>query len=69
MLSQEHLDNLDVAILLTLIDLFSKLHNTNSAAPKYRLMFLLTESGGLLNFQGTKKWLESNLDENVQIQV
>lgn len=32
-------------------------------------MFLLSESGTLLNFQGMKKWLDSNLDENMQVQV
>lgn len=37
-------------------------------APKYRLMFLLSESGAHLNFQGMKKWLDVNHDENVQIQ-
>uniref|UniRef100_A0A2M4AFL0 Nicalin n=1 Tax=Anopheles triannulatus TaxID=58253 RepID=A0A2M4AFL0_9DIPT len=57
--------NTDVAILLTLVELFSKLH---ASIPKYRLMFLVSESGLLLNFQGMKKWLDSNLDENVQIQ-
>lgn len=56
--------NADAAVLLTLADLFSKLHNTVNAAPKFRLMFLLTESGSLLNFQGSKKWL----DENIQLQ-
>ncbi|XP_058824311.1 BOS complex subunit ncln [Topomyia yanbarensis] len=59
------LKNADVAVLLTLIELFSKLH---ASIPKYRLMFLVSESGNLLNFQGMKKWLDSNLDENVQIQ-
>ncbi|XP_012162719.1 nicalin isoform X1 [Ceratitis capitata] len=56
--------NADAAVLLTLADVFSKLHNTPNAVPKYRLLFLLTESGTLLNFQGVKKWL----DENVQLQ-
>ncbi|XP_075166298.1 BOS complex subunit NCLN isoform X2 [Haematobia irritans] len=56
--------NADAAILMTLADLFSKMHNTPNAAPKYRLLFLLSESGPLLNFQGVKKWL----DENVQLQ-
>ncbi|XP_055904279.1 BOS complex subunit ncln [Eupeodes corollae] len=56
--------NADTAVLLTLADLFSKLHNTINTAPKFRLMFLLSESGALLNFQGVKKWL----DENVQLQ-
>ncbi|XP_052865227.1 nicalin-1 [Anopheles cruzii] len=57
--------NSDVAALLTLVELFSKLH---ASIPKYRLMFLVSESGLVLNFQGMKKWLDSNLDENVQIQ-
>ncbi|XP_067637931.1 BOS complex subunit ncln isoform X2 [Eurosta solidaginis] len=56
--------NADAAVLMTLADLFSKMHNTPNAMPKYRLLFLLTESGTLLNFQGIKKWL----DENVQLQ-
>ncbi|XP_014085474.2 BOS complex subunit ncln isoform X2 [Bactrocera oleae] len=56
--------NADAAVLLTLADVFSKLHSTPNAVPKYRLLFLLTESGMLLNFQGVKKWL----DENVQLQ-
>ncbi|XP_055637291.1 BOS complex subunit ncln [Toxorhynchites rutilus septentrionalis] len=59
------LKNADAAVLLTLMELFSKLH---ASIPKYRLMFLLSESGSLLNFQGMKKWLETNLDENVQMQ-
>ncbi|XP_058057973.1 BOS complex subunit ncln [Anopheles bellator] len=57
--------NSDLAALLTLMELFSKLH---ASIPKYRLMFLVSESGLVLNFQGMKKWLDSNLDENVQIQ-
>ncbi|XP_013113668.2 BOS complex subunit NCLN isoform X1 [Stomoxys calcitrans] len=56
--------NADAAVLMALADLFSKMHNTPNAAPKYRLLFLLSESGPLLNFQGVKKWL----DENVQLQ-
>ncbi|XP_039969715.1 nicalin-1 isoform X2 [Bactrocera tryoni] len=56
--------NADAAVFLTLADVFSKLHSTPNAVPKYRLLFLLTESGTLLNFQGVKKWL----DENVQLQ-
>lgn len=59
------LQNADVAALLTLVELFSKLH---ASIPKYRLMFLISESGALLNFQGMKKWLDTNLDENIQIQ-
>lgn len=59
------LKNVDAAVLLTLVELFSKLH---ASIPKYRLLFLVSESGSLLNFQGMKKWLDSNLEENVQLQ-
>lgn len=31
-------------------------------------MFVLTESGNLLNYQGTKKWIETNLEENTAVQ-
>lgn len=56
--------NADAAVLMTIAELFSKLHITTNTTPKYRLLFLLSESGSLLNFQGAKKWL----DENVQLQ-
>lgn len=55
--------NFDTTVLLTLIDAFSKLYNQVQTTPKYRLIFLLTEGGSLLNFQGAKKWLENNIDE------
>ncbi|XP_017042868.1 nicalin-1 [Drosophila ficusphila] len=55
-------ENADAAVLLMLIELFSKLHYTSSMAPKYRLRFLLSDAGVLLNFQGAKKWLE--IDDN-----
>lgn len=67
-LVNDHLTNVDAAVLLTLIDTFSKIHNSVGMAPKYRLLFLLTESGALLNFQGAKKWLDTNIDENVALQ-
>uniref|UniRef100_A0A1A9VXX8 Nicalin n=1 Tax=Glossina austeni TaxID=7395 RepID=A0A1A9VXX8_GLOAU len=56
--------NVDAAVLMALADIFSKLHNMTNAIPKYRLLFLLSESGQILNFQGIKKWL----DENNQLQ-
>lgn len=37
-------------------------------APKYRFLYLLTESSNLVNFQGTKKWLDANIDENPALQ-
>lgn len=67
-LINDQLANVDAAVLFTLIDTFSKIHNSAGMAPKYRLLFLLTESGSLLNFQGTKKWLDSNIDENPALQ-
>lgn len=67
-LVNDHLTNVDGAVLLTLIDTFSKIHNSVGMAPKYRLLFLLTESGTLLNFQGAKKWLDTNMDENAALQ-
>lgn len=57
--------NFDATILLTLASLFSKLYNQVSSSAKYRIVFVLDESGSLLNFQGAKKWLETNVEENV----
>lgn len=54
---------------MSLVSAFSKLLSSATTSPKYRIMFLLTESGALLNFQGMKKWLDSNLEENVLVQV
>lgn len=67
-LQQDNLSNVDAAVLLTLIDTFSKVHSSIGMAPKYRFLFLLTESGQLINFQATKKWLESYTDENTSLQ-
>lgn len=52
--------NADAAILLTLADLFSKLYNNRYLTPRYRLVFLMTESEHILNYQSTKKWLDEN---------
>lgn len=65
----QHLSNNDVAVLLSLVDLFSKLNNGVNTSPKYRLLFLVTESGPILNYQGAKKWLDVNIDENALSQV
>lgn len=59
-LYNDYLNNPDTAVLLTLAELFSKLYSTSNAAPKYRLLFLISESGSLLNFQAMKKWVEEN---------
>lgn len=57
--------NFDATIMLTLADLFSKLYNQITSSAKYRIVFVLDESGSLLNYQGAKKWLENNVDENI----
>lgn len=55
--------NYDATIFLTLIDMFSKLYNHQQSSPKYRVVFMLHESGSLLNFQGAKKWLDTNTED------
>lgn len=65
-LINQEVTNEDLSVLMTLVDSFSKLYNSATTAPKYRLMFLVTESNHLLNFQGTKKWLDANFDDNAQ---
>ncbi|XP_022229191.1 nicalin [Drosophila obscura] len=58
--------NTDITVLLALIEMFSKLHSTTNMAPNYRLLFLISDTGLLLNFQGSKKWLE--MDDNSSLQ-
>ncbi|KAH8378242.1 hypothetical protein KR093_010325, partial [Drosophila rubida] len=58
--------NADSAVMMALVEIFSKLHSMISMSPKYRLGFLLSDSGLLLNFQGSKKWLE--IDDNTMLQ-
>ncbi|XP_001382206.3 nicalin [Drosophila pseudoobscura] len=58
--------NADVTVLLALIEMFSKLHSTTNMAPNYRLIFMISDTGLLLNFQGSKKWLE--IDDNSALQ-
>lgn len=55
--------NLDATILLALIENFSQIYNQASSSAKYRIVFMLHESGSLLNFQGAKKFLDVNLEE------
>jgi len=50
-----------VAILIELARLFSQLYNSQRTHAKVNMMFLLA-GAGKLNFQGTKKWLEDQLD-------
>ncbi|KAG5682518.1 hypothetical protein PVAND_011866 [Polypedilum vanderplanki] len=61
--------NFDATILLSMADMFSKLYNQVSSSAKYRIVFVLDESNALLNYQGVKKWLENNVEENVEFAI
>ncbi|RZF42472.1 hypothetical protein LSTR_LSTR014525 [Laodelphax striatellus] len=50
-----------VVLLLELVRLFSNLYASSSTFARANLLFLLS-GGGKLNYQGSKKWLEDNLD-------
>lgn len=50
-----------VVALLELARLFSKLYTNSRTHAKYNLVFLLS-GGGKFNYQGTKRWIEDNLE-------
>lgn len=50
-----------VAMLLELMRLFSILYSDAKTHGRYNIIFLLS-GGGKLNYQGSKKWLEDQLD-------
>ncbi|XP_042271843.1 nicalin-1 isoform X2 [Thunnus albacares] len=50
-----------VSMLLELARLFSKLYTYKRTHAGYNLLFFLS-GGGKFNYQGTKRWLEDNLD-------
>lgn len=50
-----------VAMLLELARLFSALYSVGRSRPRQNLVFILT-GAGKLNYQGSKKWLEDQLD-------
>ncbi|XP_017558083.1 nicalin-1 isoform X2 [Pygocentrus nattereri] len=50
-----------VAVLLELARLFSRLYSHKRTQAGYNLLFFLS-GGGKFNYQGTKRWLEDNLD-------
>ncbi|XP_043796563.1 nicalin-1 [Apis laboriosa] len=50
-----------VAMLLEIARLFSILYSTSRSRPQYNLVFIVT-GAGKLNYQGSKKWLEDQLD-------
>jgi len=57
-----------VAVLMELARIFGKLYASSKSRPPMRLAFLLS-SGGALNYFGTKKWLESHMDQDSQIEL
>jgi hypothetical protein len=57
-----------ILILLKLIRLFSKLYSKQTTRPKYNLHFLFA-SGGKLNYQGSKKWIDDYHDQKHQQQL
>ncbi|KAL8588571.1 hypothetical protein ACOMHN_059525 [Nucella lapillus] len=50
-----------VVALLELARLFAKLYTNSRTHAKYNLVFLLS-GGGKFNYQGTKRWIEDNMD-------
>lgn len=52
--------NPDAALLMIILEFFSRFYSNQKTSPNFKLIFLLSESGSLLNFQGTKKWLDDN---------
>ncbi|XP_072760112.1 BOS complex subunit NCLN [Anoplolepis gracilipes] len=50
-----------IAMLLEIARLFSALYSTGRSRPQYNLVFIAT-GAGKLNYQGSKKWLEDQLD-------
>lgn len=52
-----------VAAFFEIVRLFSKLYQNKQMQPKYNILFLLS-GGGKFNFQGTKKWIDENLESS-----
>ncbi|XP_012223073.2 BOS complex subunit NCLN [Linepithema humile] len=50
-----------IAMLLEIARLFSALYSTGRSRPQYNIVFIAT-GAGKLNYQGSKKWLEDQLD-------
>lgn len=59
-----------LAMLLELARVFSQYYSNVKSRPRYNLVFIIT-GAGKLNYQGSKKWLEDQLDgiENSIVQV
>lgn len=52
-----------VAALLELARLLSHLYTSSRTHPRFNLLFLLS-GGGKFNYQGSKKWIEDNIDSS-----
>ncbi|CAG9766261.1 unnamed protein product [Ceutorhynchus assimilis] len=52
-----------VIVMLELIRLLSGLYSNPKTRGKYNILFILT-GGGKINYQGSKKWLEDQLDSS-----
>lgn len=52
-----------VVAFLELARMFSKLYEKRTIQPKYNMLFLLA-GGGKFNYQGTKKWIEDNVESS-----
>ncbi|PIK38191.1 hypothetical protein BSL78_24969 [Apostichopus japonicus] len=50
-----------VAAFMELVRLFSRLYTNSRTHAKYNLLFFLS-GGGKFNYQGTKRWIEDNLE-------
>ncbi|XP_032679555.1 nicalin [Odontomachus brunneus] len=50
-----------ISMLLEIARLFSALYSIGRSRPQYNLVFIVT-GAGKLNYQGSKKWLEDQLD-------
>jgi len=52
-----------VVALIELARIFSKLFDKSRTQPKFNILFLLA-GGGKFNYQGTKKWIEDNVESS-----
>lgn len=57
-----------VIALLELARLFSKLYTNSRTHAKYNLIFLLS-GGGKFNYQGTKRWIEDNIENQGTVRL
>ena len=53
---------------MELARIFGKLYASSRSRPPMRIAFLLS-SGGALNYFGTKKWTDSHMDQDTQLEL